>query len=232
MATRNQSQHTLCGRGFGMSGESQLDLIVLVPDNDIEQTIRGLLDRPQDLRISPITWELIKHPNHDPGCFNDGHNLLRTYHNRADYALSIFDHDGSGQEQKLPQEVEEETKLLLAKNGWSDRAEVVVIQPEIEEWIWSGSPVIDRVMGWSGLTPTLRDWLTNNGYYSDPGQVKPDHPKEAFRSALKESRKKPSAALFRQMADRVDFTNCEDRAFNRLLNILHNWFSPKEDESD
>lgn len=212
-----------------MSGNYQQDLVVLVPDNDIEQTIRGLLDRHRDLNIRSVSWTLIKHPNHDPGCFNEGHNLLRTFHNQAEHALNIFDHDGSGQEQQSPESVEEEARIQLARNGWGERAQVIVIQPEIEEWIWSGSPSVDRIMGWGGLAPTLREWLTNQGYYSAPDQIKPANPKEAFRAALQESRKKPSAALFRQMADRVNFDNCEDRAFNKLRSLLQQWFAHEED---
>ncbi|HSG72612.1 MAG TPA: hypothetical protein VLA12_19525 [Planctomycetaceae bacterium] len=204
-----------------------IDLVVLVADGDIEQTIRGLLSRPQDLNINEINFEIYKHPNHDGGCRTDGHNLLRPFHSKARFALNIFDHDGSGREKSPVTEVEEEARSLLAKNGWGVRAETIVIEPEIEQWIWSDSPVVLRIMGWERLTPTLRQWLTEHGYYSSAEQTKPQQPKEAFRAALRESNKKPSASLFRQMAERVQFDSCSDRSFNKLKNTLQNWFSEK-----
>lgn len=209
-----------------------LDLVVLVADGDIEQTIRGLLSRPQDLSIREIHYEIYKHPNHDGGCRTDGHNLLRPFHSQARFALNIFDHDGSGKESLPATEVEQESSSLLAKNGWGERAKAIVIEPEIEQWIWSDSLVVLRIMGWDRLTPTLRQWLTERGYYSSAEQTKPQQPKEAFRAALKESRKKPSASLFRQMAERVQFDTCSDRSFNKLKQTLQNWFSEKSEATE
>jgi len=200
------------------------DLFVLVADKDMEQTLNGLLGRPQSLCIRSVTCKIHPHPEHDAGCRTGGVDLLRTFCNQYQHALLMFDREGSGRDDRQAGEVENELEEQLARNGWNDeRAAVIVLDPELEIWVWSDSPKVYRIMGWSGRIPSLRDWLVDEGFLSD-SKSKPTRPKEAFRAALKERRKQLSAALFKQMAASVSLRRCRDRAFRKLTKKLRKWF--------
>jgi len=208
-----------------MSTQFKYDLIILVPGHDDREAIDGLLEyRCESIGISPIRHKFIVHPRRDPGCFNEAAEMLQPYIRNARYALVIFDHEGSGQETKSRQEISRELEILLSRHGWENRIKVIVIEPELENWIWSDSPRVDEVLGWHGHDPPLRNWLHNNGLLPN-GQLKPPKPKEAFRKALRESRIHPSSALFADLAERVSLERCQDSAFNELKNVLKSWFS-------
>ena len=205
------------------------DLFVLVADKDMEQTLNGLLGRPQSLCIRSVTCKIHPHPEHDAGCRTGGVDLLRTFCNQYQHALLMFDREGSGRDDREAGEIENELEKQLARNGWNDeRAAVIVLDPELEIWVWSDSPEVDRIMGWSGQIPALRDWLVDEEFLT-VREGKPGRPKEAFRAALKEKRKQPSAALFKQMAASVSFGRCTDSAFQKLTTKLREWFPVESD---
>jgi len=206
------------------------DLVVVVADKDMEQTMNGLLARPQSIHIRSVTCKIHPHPAHDAGCRTGGVAFLRAFCNQYEHALLMFDREGSGWENREASDIENGLEKQLAKNGWQDdRAAVIVLDPELEIWVWSDSPEVDRIMGWSGRIPALRDWLVDEGFL-DTREGKPGRPKESFRAALKEKRKQPSAALFKQMAESVSFRRCTDRAFQKLTAKLREWF-PDESEA-
>ena len=201
-----------------------LDLYVLVADLDQQQTMKVLLEkRGQSLRIRPPVFELTKHPQHDGGCYKSSPALLQTLQSQAAHAIVMLDREGSGADEKVAQEIEADLDSRLAESGWGDRARAVVVDPEIETWVWSQSPMVDEVLGWAGRTPGLREWLTLQGFLQ-AGQIKPHRPKEALRAALRQGRIKPSAALFGQLASKVGVEHCRDRSFQRLRDTLQAWF--------
>ena len=53
------------------------DLIVLAADLDIENTISGLLSRPSKLKAKKPSFDILRHPNRDPGCRTSAADLLR-----------------------------------------------------------------------------------------------------------------------------------------------------------
>jgi hypothetical protein len=201
-----------------------IDLYVLAADLDQEQALKSLLaNRSASLGIREIRFETSKHPRHDAGCRKEGVELLRTLQGQAAHALLVLDHEGCGDEASSATEIEAKLDRQLATSGWGERARAMVIEPEIEAWIWSGSPRVDTVLGWAGRTPPLRQWLERQGHVA-ADHAKPKRPKEAFRAALHESRVKPSAALFADLARTVSLDRCADRTFLRLREFLASWF--------
>lgn len=200
------------------------DLVTLVADLDMEQTLRGLLSRPQSLGIKPIEYEILRHPQHDPGCWNDADNLLQSQSKNFRYALVLFDHEGSGQEKREIEDLQDELQARLIGKGWDeDRARVVIIKPELEIWVWSESPQVDACMGWAGKQPDLRSWLrTHNLLGTD--EIKPQNPKEAVELALRAVKKPRSAAIYKQLAEKVSVQRCTDSSFLRLKETLQEWF--------
>jgi hypothetical protein len=201
------------------------DIVFLVADNDMEQTVRGLMSRPHDLGIRPVTFDVYRHPQRDAGCWNVAHDFLRPFHRQYQYAMVLFDHHGSGQDNRKIEKLQTDLEERLHKNGWPERARVIVFQPELEIWVWSASSVVDRVLGWAARSPDLRSWLRGKKLLK-PGALKPDDPKEAMIRALREVQKRPSSAYFKQLADQMAFDRCEDVGFGRFRETLQRWFPP------
>lgn len=205
------------------------DLIILVADLDQENALLGLLGRHQPLNTRRFTYDIRKHPGRDSGCRTQGCDFLRTFSKQYRNAIQLFDHEGSGREQNSAETVQNEMSHLLSINGWGDRACCIVIDPELETWVWSDSSAVDEVLGWTPLAD-LRGWLRGENWL-DSNAIKPNRPKEALHAALKQVGKKPVASLFRKLAQKVSFRNCQDRSFNRLLTALRTWF-PADAQED
>jgi hypothetical protein len=205
--------------GFG------LELVVLVPGKDDEEALIGLLaTRCQSLRIRPPRFKVLRHPRRDAGCFREAERLLRPFLAQAEHALVMFDYEGCGQESRSPDWVSSEVRERLQRSGWDDRAEVVVVVPELEAWVWSDSPRVDDVLGWHGREPCLRSWLQQQGLWQ-PDVPKPSRPKEAVERALEVVRLQRSSATYRQLAESVSLQRCQDTSFRRLVEVLRQWFS-------
>jgi len=200
------------------------DLMVLVPDRNMEYAIRTLLTRVESLRIRSVTVEVHTHPGHDPGCFVDGPEFLRFAVKQARHVLVMLDHEGSGQDQRLSrQEMEMDLQTRLESAGWTGRAAAIVIDPELENWVWSDSPHVDAVLGWAGRTPNLRTWLTQRGYLT-ADSAKPLHPKEALLAAIRVSGKSRTSKLYAAIAEKVTWSRCSDETFKKLKQVLSAWF--------
>ncbi len=207
-----------------MSGELPLDLVLLVPGKDDREALDGLLSkRHASFQIRPLRYDILVHPRRDPGCFREAPDILSTFLGRSRYALVIFDHEGSGQESTTAADLEADLKRRLAASGWEDRAEGLVIQPELEIWLWASYPHVDDALGWKGRNPDLRTWLAQEKLWTS-GEPKPARPKEAMRAALREAQVRPSSSIFRRIAERVSLEACTDPAFRRLHDLLRQWF--------
>lgn len=202
----------------------QRDLIVVVPDGDMEFAVRAMLSRSRALGIRPITYDVRRHVQRDAGCRSDCHNYLRLWLNEYRYAMVLFDHEGSGMEITPRTQLESEVEEILRVNGWQNRAAVIVIDPELEAWVWSDSPEVDNVLGWTGRTPALRAWVQSNTAFWNSGKVKPARPKEAFDAALRRVGKQNSSSVFEDLAARVSMDRCLDPAFDKFKSVLRRWF--------
>jgi len=200
------------------------DLIVLAADKDTEFSIRGLLNRHLALRTRQVQCDLFVHPEHDPGCRLRSQAFLRPFVNLYQRALVIFDREGCGREDHSRLEIEREAEDALASSGWKDRSSVIVIDPELEAWVWSDSPHVPTVLGWTDPAADLHTWLQAHNFALLPNR-KPSRPKEAMLATLRAMRKPPSAARFQQLASKVSFTRCTDDAFLKLLTTLRRWFA-------
>jgi hypothetical protein len=200
------------------------DLVTLVADKDMEQTVRGLLARWRAIGFRPLDAEVFVHPMRDGGCRAAAHEFLRPLSQQYAFALVMFDLEGSGARPAEERELlERRLEEGLHANGWTNRSACVVLDPELEVWVWTDSEVLDQVTGWAGENPSLRDWIRANGFSVSP-EGKPARPKDAFSAALRHVRKRPSSALFRQLAERVSVERCSDPAFVKLKSLLRGWF--------
>ena len=202
------------------------DLVVLVADRDMEASVRGLLSRPHSIDIREITFDVFSHVEHDPGCAVRGVAFLSPFRLKYGHALLMFDHEGSGKSAMSVADLQDSIDREFAGSQWSGRAKTIVLAPELEAWVWSDSPHVDRVLGWQGRKPSLRDWLFEQGWVAAP-TAKPQRPKAAFDAALRAVNRARSASLFRRLASEVSLRRCTDPAFTELKRILKLWF-PRE----
>jgi hypothetical protein len=204
--------------------ESVKDIVFLVADKDMENALNGMLVRPKSLGIRSLEYSIFVHPRRDPGCRTECVRFLRPFARQFRYAVVLFDYQGSGKEKHSLEALQAELEADLARNGWEDRARIIIIQPELEAWVWSDSPQVDSILGWKDSPTNLRVWLRENGLL-EQNAVKPQDPKKAMLQTLREIRKPLSSSLFRQIAEQVSLNRCQDAAFIRLRETLRAWFS-------
>lgn len=198
------------------------DLVVLVADGGIEQAIQGLLTRTIALGIRPLSRvEFPKFKPLDSGAFAHGAALVQAYGATHAHALVVFDAAWEGHPSEAPAELERQVEQRLTRD-WGRRARCVVIDPELEIWVWSDSPHVASALGWDSM-PELKAWLTRQGLW-EPTAEKPGDPKKAYRAALGEKRIPPSNSIFHELAQKVSVQRCRDQAYLRLVQILRDWF--------
>lgn len=200
------------------------DLVVLVADRDMEATIRTLLGkRPSALGIRAPEADVFVHPERDPGVYRRGDSFLSTFSRTHQYALVMFDYHGCGRENLSVDALREDLKKRLETRGWSCRCEVIVINPELEVWVWAKSPHFAKVLGLTReeVQRTLEQFPPTGGRAG-----KPNRPKEAFEACLQKGRIPRSASLYRELAAKVSLARCADPAFARLRDVLRSWFPP------
>ena len=203
----------------------KMDLIVLVADKSMEAAIEGALLRQKALGIRSISYEIKRHSEKDCGCRTNGVEFLSIFAKQYEHALLIFDYEGCGAEGTSIDKLESELRNDLEHHGWAGRGDVLIINPELEIWVWSDSPWVDEILGWKGRVPKLRQWLQQkHPVYWPELRTKPLRPKEAFQASLREVKKVPSASLFKHLAESVSFNSCTDPAFGKFRALLKQWF--------
>lgn len=205
------------------------DLIVMTACSQQLATIRAIIPRFQSLGTRRINAQFCEHNRKDPGCLGGPEEILRSQAKLYARAIVIFDKHGCGHEMEATRELERRCESKLALSGWENRSRAIVIDPELEAWVWSDSPQVDAVLGWSGQIPGLRTWLEDEGLVS-PGEIAPSDPKTALERALKQSKKKRTSAIYQQLAKCVSFDRCRDKSFLRLRKTLVKWFPPGPSE--
>jgi len=257
-------------------GDSERDLVILVPDRTFRLVVSALLRRHESLQIRPVSLDIQTHAyfvsvadscsdkrpacrgagkpasgtlaatsqsgsrrfgtfrnrNYfDAGCFRNCHEFLKPFLPTHSRALVLFDKHGCGRETIPTDDLEREVQERLSRSGWERRAGVVVVDPELEVWVWSDSPEVERCLGWVGRQPPLRERLRQKGLWQ-PGSAKPTDPKAAMALALREAGIAPARPVFEQLAASVGLRRCTDRAFVRLREILRQWFPAKSGQTE
>jgi len=195
----------------------------LVADGTMRATVEGILSRSKALNIRDVDYVVRVPPQNDPGVRRSASDFLRTFVNRFEYAIVMFDREGCGREESSRTELENQIEQDLLRNGWRNNAVAVVLDPELESWVWSDSPKVDEQVGWTNRQPKLRDWLQQQNLVQ-PGVVKPNRPKEALEAALKETKTARTSAIYKKLATTVGFSRCTDPAFEKFKTTLQKWF--------
>lgn len=198
------------------------DLILLVADKNMDYGIRGLLTRPRAVGMRSVESQIYVHPRRDPGCVREAHEFLRPFTKDYRHAMVILDRAGSGREGLPANVLSDEVRGRLAANGWGERGEVIVLDPELEVWVFAASPDVEPCLGWRGRTG-LRQWLERQNLWL-PGQAKPGNPREALEKALFEVKQPRSSSVYQCLGERASVLQCVDPAFRKFRDTLSRWF--------
>ncbi len=197
-----------------------IDLVLLAADKNIESGVKSAFRRPEAMGCSLFDFRSFVHPHHDPGCYGRSALFLSPFALEYGHALVIFDRDGCGSEKtRLDIELDVESSLSAR---WGDRAKCIVVDPEIENWVWTDSPHLPAVLGWRREV-SLRAWVQSANYWPD-SDIKPRRPKEALEHVLREMQRPRSSAIYAELGKRMSLTRCADPAFVKLRETLRSWF--------
>jgi hypothetical protein len=197
------------------------DLVVLAADKQIQFALRGAFTRPQALGIRTISFDFRTHPGRDGGVRTTGASVIAGERNRFHHALMVLDLEGCGDDADDPVALEADLDAQL-RSVWKTRAKTIVVDPEVEVWLWGADAVLREVLGWRRHEP-VRDWLRANGFVLATND-KPARPKEALDAIQRLHREPRSAALYERITSRISLQKCKDPGFLRLRSVLQAWF--------
>jgi len=207
-------------------------LAILVPDGTYLAVLRQLFEtRGQSLGIREIGFDIIKDALHDSS--PETVLLLRPYLRSCTHALVFRDLHGSGSETEGAEALEKTLLAELCANGWTrDKAEVIVVDPEIEAWLrFDSTHLADLAQKRARrnreqaelLFPTVRNRaIVATGGMAPTG--KPKKPKETFETILREFGIQRSNSLYGGLAEKESLQDCAAPSFQRLITILRRWF--------
>lgn len=198
-------------------GELQ-PLIVVVADRSMKATIDAILARPT-FRIKADSQVM---QNYDASVVRDSPAYLRSFIKSYKYALVMCDRVGCGRNETR-EVIEHDIEARLAANGWAGRSAAIVIDPELDVWIWQRSQHVAKALGWLDGPTALYKWLEHEKYICT-GDIKPQNPKVALDKALWKSGVPKSSSVFKEVAGAVSLNRCADPAFGKLRAVLQKWF--------
>jgi hypothetical protein len=205
------------------------DCVFLVSDINMAAAFRGFLCRDRfhsslgcgQFQFDPREDLLVDGAGNDSGVYTRAHELLRPYLQSHRHAVVGLDSEWAGSPGAERIITDISNKLLA--NGWNHhRFAVVVIEPELEAWIWQDSPHIASAFRYRSEQP-LRHLLAGEGFWAATA-LKPERPKESMEFVLQRTRRPRSSAVYEEVTRRVSIKGCTDSAFQRLSANLRAWF--------
>lgn len=211
------------------------ELVFVVADTTMQQTLLGFFGRPQfhrslDCGAFPIDARLnrdvfVAAGQNDPGLYQRADELLRPHCTTHRRAVVMLDADWEGSPGAA--RIREHLTARVARVWEPADVAVVVLEPEIEAWFWQpDSPHVAEAMNYQGQRP-YREVLAEAGHWP-PESRKPPRPKEALRFMRRRHRTDLSPAVLQRAAVRVSVRDCEDPAFDTLRSVLRRWFPPEQ----
>ena len=115
----------------------------------------------------------------------------------------------------------------LRTAGWDpSRFEVIVIQPELERWLWLDHPACERAFGYPRADHgrSMRVMMREQGQWHEHDDKPHDCDAALVWAARWKQRKTAPATLFKAMLPTAPVQHCEDPAFVKLRDTLKSWF--------
>ncbi len=140
------------------------DLVVWVADKNMEAAVRVLFGkRLHSLGIRKVTLDIYVHPQRDPGCFQDGPEIFRGFRREFRHGLLMLDFAWRGGPAGSALDLEEKVREKFQRAGMGDWAGVVVLEPELEAWVWSDLQKSPSALGGKREKPRFVNGSKNKG---------------------------------------------------------------------
>ena len=198
------------------------DLFVLTADKNAQFAIEGALHRTEALGIRDISFDIRVHVGRDGGVRTTGVQTVAAIRKQYRHALMVLDFEGSGARQAAAEDLERELDQALSVM-WDNRAKAIVVDPEIDVWMWGSDNVLRDILRWPSH-PQIRDWIQEQQFVVSQGTGKPLRPKEALEAVLRQCRQPRSSSLYKKISARISLSRCNDPAFLRTHETLRRWF--------
>ncbi len=202
----------------------------MVADKNIEAMILGFLLSPKfHLKIGCNSFQFdskhdlrVAHGKNDPGIFTIAKELLQPYCKTHRHVIVILDAEWSGSPGSI--KIAQQVNNHCINAGWSENnCCVIVIDPELENWIWQNNIHVCHELGANNSYLLLQEELIDKEFWV-AGQPKPNRPKEAVEYVLRKNKIPRSSALYKNIASQITSKTCTDAAFVNLKNTLIQWF--------
>ncbi len=173
------------------------DLVILVPDKNMQFLLEGLLSMATVLGIRKPSHQLDIHPLRDAGCL-DAAELLESQTNRYAHAIVVSNSERSGRANIDRNELEARIEDDLQKSGWGERARAVVVAPGIGRWL------LEHVY---------------QGHWSTGTSVQ-----QELEAALRRKKVPQSPDLYRALGVQLVDEGEPDLAWQKILSTFKSWF--------
>lgn len=195
----------------------------------MEAAFEGFLSRTkfhQSLGCGPFDFDprldiKVAAGDNDPGLYVRGHELLRPFQSSHRQAVVVLDAewDGSPGAELIKQRLTER----IRSTGWEDGTfQVIVIDPELENWIWQHNDHVASGLGFDNANALMIDADIQQAWPDDA--FKPTQPKETLEAVLEKKRIPRSSAIYKKITSQVSVKRCQDGAFQELVKALRAWF--------
>lgn len=205
------------------------DCIFLLADSNMEAAFRGFFARdalPERLGTGPFRFDpredlVVAAGDNDPGLYTRGHELLRPYQRTHRHAIVAIDAAWDGTPGAAA--IRNDLTAHISGTGWPDGSfKVIVIDPELEAWIWQKNPHVARAFGFNGEQAMLAVSEVQTAW--PHGQQKPNQPKETLEAVLRKQDIPRSSAIYEEISARVSANHCTDLSFCEMRDTLQHWF--------
>ena len=207
------------------------DLIIRVADADMERFLHAILNKPKALGIRPIQFDIERNTDArgDSGMRANGVELTRMDKDDYHKEVLMWDYQGCGHEhKKSAQIVATETQDHLDRISWQDNSAVIIIEPELERWLWYCEQAIAAHL--QKTVTELQQWSETyaNQQNMSLADLKESDPKGLFVyivcTRLRRTRTPRNYEQIGKHASIKNLQTCE--SFRQFIKTLQTWFPP------
>lgn len=206
------------------------DCMFYVADTNMAEAFKGFLSRPQfhqSLGCAPFNFDSLLDLGRaagktDGGLWRHAGGLCKGYLQTHRRLVVCLDRDFGGSPGQAQIRSNIEDQLVAA--GWLPESfKVLVINPELEQWIWQDNIHVENALNHTG-NQSLRATLLVSGEWP-AGAAKPLDPKGALERIVRANlRGNRSSAIYSKITSKVSIGGCQDGEFIALKQQLSIWF--------
>lgn len=213
------------------------DCCFLVADQAMGIAFERVLSRPDRdtvLGTGPFAFDpaphvdLIQIPDYtDGGVYKHAHRILEPKLATHRHAVVCLDRKAKG----LPPagRIRGNIASNLRASGWPrERTAVIVIDPELERWLWLDHPICEQAFGYdrSSYGRSMRSMMEEQGQWRATDEKPHDCDSALAWAGRRRGRKCWPAHVFKSMLSMAPVDLCVDPAFLQLRDTLQRWFPP------